>query len=216
MFTLNEEKLRAAFAESKEGNDPEGYGWVAPFDPMSIDADDLHRIVEDCLERDIIEKDSPRAMMAIYPLSVSEPEPLLSVNPGGGPTLLGGQAVHHVSEAEACTPEDRSVIVLRALVEDANSLYASLTALIEEAQKPLKDLVRLADDERPDPETSVRLPRCNGGSPGPNRAGGAAGSGYRSSWANVTKGADRWALTFSSRHWSSRTDGSPTLTPPGW
>lgn len=124
MFKLNEEKLRAAFVASKEGNEPEGYGWVAPFDPISIDADGLHRIVDDCLERDIIEKDDPQAMIAIYPLSISEPEPLLSVNPGGGPMLLGGQAVHRVSEAQASTPEDHSVIALRALVEDANALYA--------------------------------------------------------------------------------------------
>jgi hypothetical protein len=155
MFTLNEEKLRAAFAEGKKGTEPEGYGWVAPFDPMSIDADDLHRIVDDCLERDIIEKDDPRAMMAVYPQAISDSEPLLSVNPGGGPMLLGGEAVHHVSEEEASMPEDRSVIALRALVEDANALYASLTVLIEEAQRPLKDIVCLADDERPHPETSI-------------------------------------------------------------
>lgn len=37
IFKLNEEKLRAAFAESKQGNEPEGYGWVAPFDPIAID-----------------------------------------------------------------------------------------------------------------------------------------------------------------------------------
>jgi hypothetical protein len=124
MFKLNEQKLRAAFAESKEGNEPEGYGWVAPFDPMSIDADDLHRIVDDCLERDIIEKDDPQAMVAVYPQAIGDPEPLLSVNPGSGPMLLGGEAIHHVNEEEAGTPEDRSVIALRALVEDANVLYA--------------------------------------------------------------------------------------------
>lgn len=124
IFKLNEEKLRAAFAESKEGNEPEGYGWVAPFDPISIDADALHRIVDDCLERDIIEKDDPRAMVAIYPLSISEPEPLLSVNPGAGPMLLGGCAIYRVSDEEASTPEERSVIALRVLVEDANALYA--------------------------------------------------------------------------------------------
>jgi hypothetical protein len=119
---------------------------VAPFDPISIDADALHRIVDDCLERDIIEKGDPRAMMAIYPLSISEPEPLLSVNPGCGPMLLGGQAVYRVSEEEASTPEDRSVIALRALVEDANALYAESELARRESKDggaPREEFIRL-------------------------------------------------------------------------
>ena len=128
MFKLNQEKLRAAFVAAEEGDEPECYGWVEPFDPISIDADELHRIVDGCLDRDIIERDDTQTMIAVYPLAISDPEPLLSVNPGSGPVLLGGEAIHRVSEEAASTPEDRSVIALRALVDDANALYAESEA----------------------------------------------------------------------------------------
>jgi hypothetical protein len=127
MFALNEQKLRAAFAASKEGNEPEGYGWVSPFDPLSIDADELHRIVDNCLERGIIDKADERAMMAIYPLSLSEPEPLLSVNPGEGPLLLGGSVVFNVGDERGDQVEE-SIAVLSAMVEAANALYAESEA----------------------------------------------------------------------------------------
>jgi hypothetical protein len=123
MFNLDENKLRAAFVENEQGEDQASLGWVAPFDPISIDADELHRLLDDCLERGIIEKDDPQAGIAVYPLAISDPEPLLAVNPGDGPTLLGGEAIHNVSDDVAATPEDRSVIALRALVDDANALY---------------------------------------------------------------------------------------------
>ena len=122
MFKLNEEKLRAAFARREEAEDAASLGWVAPFDPMSIDADELHRIVDDCLLQEIIQRADPRAMIAVYPQAISDPEPLLSVNPCSGPMLLGGEAIHHVSDEEASTPEDRSITALRSLVDDANAL----------------------------------------------------------------------------------------------
>jgi hypothetical protein len=128
MFRINEEKLRAAFAATGDAQESAHYRWIEPFDPMSIDADDLHRIVDDCLERDIIERDDPRAMIAVYPQAISDPEPLLAVNPGSGPLLLGGLAIHHVAEGEASTPEGRSVIALLALVEDANAIYTEYEA----------------------------------------------------------------------------------------
>ena len=49
--------------------------------------------------------------------------------------LLGGEAIHHVSEEAASTPEDRSIVALLALVDDANALYAES----EPAKMPLKD-----------------------------------------------------------------------------
>ena len=63
-------------------------------------------------------------MIAVYPQAITDPEPLLAVNPGGGPMLLGGLAIHHVGEDRASSVEERSVLALAALVEDANDLYA--------------------------------------------------------------------------------------------
>lgn len=124
MFNFNESKLRAAFDDSQELDDHARRGWVAPFDPISVDADELHRIVEDCLLQDIIERADPKTMIAVYPQAIIDPEPLLAVNPEGGPMLLGGLAIHHVSEDRVSTAEERSVLALAALVEDANALYA--------------------------------------------------------------------------------------------
>lgn len=123
MFNLNEKKLRAAFVENEQAEDPASLGWVAPLDPISIDADELHRLLDDCLNRGIIEKNDPQAGIAVYPLAISDPEPLLAVDPGHGPTFLGGEAIHNVSEDAAATLEDLSVIALRALVDDANALH---------------------------------------------------------------------------------------------
>jgi hypothetical protein len=147
MFRLNEEKLRAAFAATGEAQESEHYRWIEPFDPMSIDADDLHQIVDDCLQLDIIEKADPRARIAVYPLAISEPQPLISVNPGSGPMLLGGEALRHVKDEAMSTPEDRSVIALRALVDDANTLYAEFEIATVQPQDRDSEAVRPASRE---------------------------------------------------------------------
>ena len=119
MFTLNKEKLRQAFIDSEEGG-PQEPGWVTPFDPVTIDADELHRLIDDALDKGIIERKERAARIAIYPLSISEPEPQVSVYSGDGPTLLGsGVAFAHkegIDEIEA------SVEALQTLVDDANDL----------------------------------------------------------------------------------------------
>lgn len=116
MFELDEGKLREAFA----GEDD----WIEPFDPMWVDADQLHRVVDACLERKIITPPNSKAWLAIYPLSIAEPEPLLSVNPGGGPILLGGSVTFAVSNDDKGDLVTESVVVLEAMVEAANALYA--------------------------------------------------------------------------------------------
>ena len=115
MFKLNEEKLLEAF------RDPDDESWVKPFDPYKVDADELNRVVDSAIEVGVIEREDSSTMIAIYPLSISEPEPLLCVNPGkGGPLLLGGP-VDFGFEGEE--PFKASTEVLRQLVSDANTLY---------------------------------------------------------------------------------------------
>lgn len=116
IFKLNEGRLREAFA----GEDFA----IEPFDPPQILADELHGLLDNCLDQGIIEKRDPKASIAIYPLAESEPEPLLAVNPGEGPMLLGGRVDFVVGDEDKCDEVRESVAVLRALVEDANALYA--------------------------------------------------------------------------------------------
>jgi hypothetical protein len=151
MFRLNEEKLRAAFAATGDAQESAHYRWIEPFDPMSIDADDLHRIVDDCLQLDIIEKADPSASIAVYPLAISDSQPLISVNPGRGPMLLGGEALRHVTEEVASTLEDRSVIALRVMVDDANTLYGEFKIAKVQAKDRNSEAVRRASSEDPRP-----------------------------------------------------------------
>ena len=122
MFALDEQKLREEFANDDDG-------WIAPFDPMKVDADELHRVVDACLEREVIATPNAKAWLAVYPLSISEPEPLLSVNPGEGPLLLGGSVVFGVGDEHGDEVEE-SVVVLAALVDAANALYAESSAAL--------------------------------------------------------------------------------------
>lgn len=116
MFSLDKQKLREAFAS---GDDD----WIEPFDPMRVDADQLHRIVDCCLERKVIDTPNRNAWLAVYPLSISDPEPLLSVNPGEGPLLLSGSVVFDIGDVRGDEVEE-GIVVLSALVEAANALYA--------------------------------------------------------------------------------------------
>jgi hypothetical protein len=117
MFRLDEGKLREAFSTDDES-------WVEPFDPIEVDADQMHAVVDGCLDLGIIEKPNPRASIAIYPLAISEPEPLLSVNPGEGPLLLGGSVPLDVGSDDMGDELAESIGVIRALIEAANALYA--------------------------------------------------------------------------------------------
>lgn len=65
--------------------DPDGALW--PVSAFS-DADELNALFEGALEARILARGRPRAHIYVYPLSLSEPDPLLAVDPGQGPTLL--------------------------------------------------------------------------------------------------------------------------------
>ncbi len=83
-------------------------------------------------------------------MSEYEPTPLIAVGPGGSVCLLGGEV--RFGEERPSDPFEATIEVVRNVVQDANALYASLVALIDEAQTPLLAIARLADHQRPRPE----------------------------------------------------------------
>jgi hypothetical protein len=116
-FTLAEQKLRAALRDRAREDS------IVVFDPMKVSADEIHQIVEDCLSEGIIERPSCRASLAIYPLSLSDPEPILAVGLGlGGPLLLGGSVEFGVGDASG--ELDAAVAVLNNVVDQANRILA--------------------------------------------------------------------------------------------
>jgi hypothetical protein len=88
--------------------DPDGDLW--PVNAYS-DADELNLLA--AVER-------PQARLYVYPMSLVEPEPILAVNLGSGPTLLG-HAVQ-LRQAEAAGPVEYTLRFLTDLCAGANLL----------------------------------------------------------------------------------------------
>ena len=117
LFTLD--RRRAAFdLRNLEGA-------VSPVSPHS-DADGLNALVDDALFARVIRRARPDVCLAIYPLSLSDPEPILAVNPSSGPTLLGWSLKLQQHNGE--NPVDFTVRVLDQIVEQANALAGSYQA----------------------------------------------------------------------------------------
>lgn len=111
-FTLDEEALEAALREED---------WISPFAPLSIDADELHHLLVQCQDREIVGSPSSDAGLAVYPLAIGDPEPQLAVDPGlGGPLLLGGS----IDFRRGLVPDAvaGSVAVIVELVGQANEI----------------------------------------------------------------------------------------------
>lgn len=70
----------------KSITDPDGAPW--PVNVYSA-ADELNALVDDALTGGIVPRERPGAHFAIYPMSLSEPHPILTVDLGAGPALLG-------------------------------------------------------------------------------------------------------------------------------
>lgn len=102
--------------------DPDGSLW--PVTPFS-DADELNALFEAALEVGALARNRPRAHIYVYPLSLCEPDPLLAVDPGRGPTLLSYALSPNQREGE-----DPLAFTLRLLEETT----AAANALVEEAQ----------------------------------------------------------------------------------
>jgi hypothetical protein len=97
--------------------DPDGALW--PVNAYS-DADELNALADDALTAQIVTREDAGAHFAIYPMSLSEPDPIVSVNPGTGPALLGYSIKLRQHEGE--DPVSFTLRLLGDMVAEANRL----------------------------------------------------------------------------------------------
>lgn len=119
MFELHEAKLRELLADDDSDTG------ITAFDPMKVDADELHRFVDDALFHEVIGREDSATTISVYPLSLSEPEPVLAVGTGAS-IVLGSSVDFRVAEREKDAIEG-TILVVRSIVEDANGLYRAST-----------------------------------------------------------------------------------------
>lgn len=118
VFYLQEERVREEIADLR----------IIPV-TVDDDADTLHAILIAASEPDdgsppVIHRSREFASLAVYPLSMAEPDPTLAVNPGvGGPTLLG-HGCPPIREPDL-SPVDATVSWLRECVNQANALISN-------------------------------------------------------------------------------------------
>ena len=90
-------------------------------DPKSI----IKRLTKNCtaaLEAGVIAREDSRACLYIYPLSLSEPDPVLAVDRGTGSTLLGYSLKLRDREGE--NPVEFTSRMLGDMVDEANALLS--------------------------------------------------------------------------------------------
>lgn len=100
-------------------------GAIATASPHS-DADELNVLLDGAQAAGVISAERERARLYVYPLSVGEPEPLLAVDTGAGPALLGCSLELRQHEGE--DPISFSVRILEELTEEANGIAAGRAA----------------------------------------------------------------------------------------
>lgn len=103
--------------------DPNGAIW--PVNSFT-DADELNSLFEAAVHSGIIASRDRRALIHIYPLSVSEPEPILAVNRSNGPSLMGYSV--KLRERDGENPLDFTLRLLEEIVGEANALFGDLEA----------------------------------------------------------------------------------------
>ena len=87
------------------------------------DADELHSLSEAAQNAEILRPEDGHAWIYVYPMSISEPEPLLAVDLGRGPTLLGHSL--KLREAEGEDPMAFTLRFLADLATEASALAAA-------------------------------------------------------------------------------------------
>lgn len=93
----------------------------------SADADELHSFLDAAQAVGAIVTERSDAGISVYPLSLSEPDPLLAVSPGGGgPTVLGDELRLRPGDAE--DPVAFTLRLLEGIVAEANGLAAGRAA----------------------------------------------------------------------------------------
>jgi hypothetical protein len=100
--------------------DPNGALW--PVNAYS-DADELNLLAEAAQSAGILTAERSGARLYVYPLSISEPEPLLAMSAEEGPILLG-QSVR-LSKDQDEDPIDFTLRFLADLTAEANLLVAA-------------------------------------------------------------------------------------------
>jgi hypothetical protein len=86
------------------------------------DADEYHGLIDAAQGEGIIARPDPRSQIYIYPMSLSEPDPMVAVDGGQGPTRLAFASTP--SEREGETPVAFTLRFLEEVVSEANSLLA--------------------------------------------------------------------------------------------
>ncbi len=117
LFSLDRCRAAAGLA------DPEGV--ITAVSPDS-DADELNALVDDALFARAIRRARANACLSVYPLSLSDPEPILAVNPSNGPTLLGWSLTLRQRDGEGQV--DFTVRTLAEIVDQANALASTYHA----------------------------------------------------------------------------------------
>lgn len=86
------------------------------------DADEYNGLLDAALGAGIITRRRSGSYIYIYPMSLSEPDPMVAVDVGPGPTLLGFASTPGEREGE--TPVDFTLRFLEEVVNEANALLA--------------------------------------------------------------------------------------------
>lgn len=90
------------------------------------DADELNGLVQAAIESEAITRPTKRAYLYIYPLSLSEPDPVLVYDPGHGRAFLGFSLKLHERDGES--PVEFTLRLLEDLTAEANGLVGSACA----------------------------------------------------------------------------------------
>jgi hypothetical protein len=101
-------------------NDPEGK--VKPITPFS-DADELNGLFEAALGAEVITAEFESAYVAIYPMSLANPQPLSAVEIGGGVVLIG--SAMNLEQDRGEDPIAYTLRIMADILGKANELSAS-------------------------------------------------------------------------------------------
>ena len=102
--------------------DPDGALW--PVNAYS-DADELNGLVGAAIESGAISRPNKRTHLYVYPLSLSEPDPVLVYDPGHGRAFLGHTL--KLCEREGESPVEFTLRLLEDSTAEANALAESPT-----------------------------------------------------------------------------------------
>ncbi len=117
LFELDAERARSELSDLD--------GAIRVIDTFA-DADELHRLLDDAQEEGVIRARRETATIAVYPMSIVEPDPLLAVYPGHGPTILGFDMKPRLRDDE--DPVAFTIRILEGIVDEANELAAGRAA----------------------------------------------------------------------------------------